>query len=501
MTSLVLQALRLALPDGSTLLEPTDLSLDARVTALVGANGCGKSSLCRVLAGLDPPAGGTVHRTASVALVDPQAMRRRPGSIAACLGDRMDAPDLARWLSRLGLSDLDAGRAMASLSGGEITRLALAAALAGGARYLVMDEPGAHLDRPGRAWLQGWLATHREGVLLVSHDRELLGTAARVVEFSRRRLHDHAMDFDAYLAQRATEDAAAARTLAAARRDRAQVDSRTQQARERADQRAAAGRRGRRGGDHGAMHYDFMRGRAEAGAGRRERAAHARADAAARQVQAARERLRVSVDFDLRLDGRGPPAGKRLLEVRGLRATAGGRVLFEDMDLVVTGPRRIGVCGANGSGKSRLLRLLAGQAMPESGEVRRPALATVWLDQRAALPDEAGSLLVNFGLLQPGLPEAGLRERLAWFGFRGDRVGQGVDTLSAGERMRLALCCHLAGPRLPDLLLLDEPDNHLDLESLATVEHALRQYPGALVVASHSPGFLDAIGAIERIDL
>ncbi len=501
MSRLVLQALRLSLPDGSPLLEATDLVLDGRIAALVGANGSGKSTLCRVLAGIDAAAGGQLLAQTAVGLVDPAAIRRHRGSVGEWLGSRIAEPSLPRWLGRLGLDRLDWSRDTDSLSGGESTRLAIATVLASGAGFLLLDEPSAHLDRAGRDWLRGWLRAHRDGALLVSHDRELLSVASRVLELSGRRLHDYSTDFDGFIALRQHEQAAAERAVGAARQEQARVRERAQIAHERAERRAASGRRGRRGGDHGAMYYDFMQGRAEHGAGRRIRSVEQRVDAAQTELRNARERLRTAARFDLRLQGHGPPAGKRLLDARGLRASAGSRVLFESLDIVLHGPVRIGIVGRNGSGKSRLLRLLAGLDRPNAGEIHRSGLPIAWLDQHAALPLPDATVLSNFRVAQSSLHEDALRERLAWFGFGGERVGQAATTLSAGERMRLMLCCQLAGATLPQVLLLDEPDNHLDLESLAIVEHALRQYPGALVVASHSTGFLRAIGIEQTIDL
>jgi len=501
MSRLVLQALRLTLPGGSLLLERSDLVLDTRITALVGANGVGKSTLCRVLAGRQTPAAGHVVAHGPVAWVDPAALRNQSVSISEWLGERVADTRLPRWLARLDLAEMDWQRPLASLSGGEITRLALAAALATGADYLILDEPAAHLDHAGRAWLADWLRHHRGGALLVSHERELLATAMRVLELSNQRLHDYALDFAAYLARRGLEQAAAERALATARTEHERVRRSAQQARERAERRAAQGRRARAGGDHGPMYFDYVQGRAEHGSGRREHAAAARSEAAAQQIRACRERLRVTASFDLRLRGQGPAAGKRVLDARDLGASAGSRRLFDGLNLRLTGPERIGIIGRNGSGKSRLLRIFAGIDPPEHGQVDRAALPMVWLDQHAALPCPSASLLANVRALQPASSEAELRERLAWFGFRGDRVAQPAATLSCGERLRLALCGHLAGTQPPQLLLLDEPDNHLDFASLAIVEHALRQYPGALIVVSHSHGFLEAIGIERVIDL
>lgn len=497
MSALVLQALSLSLPTGGVLLHPTDLVLDQRITALVGANGVGKSSLCRVLAGRAAPDGGRLRVQARVGWVDPVALEQASGSVADWLERAGVDVDVAAWLARLELAALEPDRLLHSLSGGERARLALAVALAAEPGYLILDEPAAHLDVAGRGWLIERMRRQRGGVLLVSHNRELLATASRVLELANGRLHDYALDFAAYRAARAAEQRAAERELADARRQQAHVRAQAQAARERAEQRAATGRRGRRNGDQGALYYDFVQERAEAAGGRRERAAGARIANAGAGIESARQRLRLEAKFDLRLEGRGPPAGRRLLQADRLSARAGERALFERLSFDVTGPERIGIVGRNGSGKSRLLRILAGLEAPCTGDVMRAAGRVSWLGQHAVPPQPEASLLDNLRAAQPALREDAVRERLAWFGFRADRVRQPAATLSRGERLRLALCCELGGDRLPQLLLLDEPDNHLDLDALATVEHALRQYPGALMVVSHSRAFLEAIG-IER---
>jgi ATPase subunit of ABC transporter with duplicated ATPase domains len=497
---LELRAVALQLPCGRALLAPVSLSLDASVVALIGANGVGKSSLCRTLAGLQPPAGGAVMRHAPVRLLDPFALRAAGGSVLEALSSAMSGTGLWAKLGELGLADLDLSRPISSLSGGEVVRLALAAELSDPGAFLLLDEPGVYLDAEGQAWLMRALARHRGGALLISHSPELLGAAQRVLEFSNGRLHDYAMGYDDYRDLRAIERAAEQRAVHAATTALAQERASAQRARERSEQRASQGRRERARGSHGPLAFDFLQDRAESGAGRRLNAAAQRERVLRDRAQEQRSRLQQQARFDLRLDGLGPPAGRRLLQARGLRIEVAGQVLLRALDLELRGPQRLAIVGRNGSGKSLLLNTLAGRISPAAGTIDCGAPRCVLIDQHATLPP-ADSLLTCMATLQPQSSEAERRERLSWFGFGADQWMTHPQSLSTGERCKLALCAQLDPQRLPDLLLLDEPDSFLDLPARAAVEHAVAQFPGALLVVSHSPDFLRAIGVAEALQL
>jgi ATPase subunit of ABC transporter with duplicated ATPase domains len=512
-----LRALALQLSCGRALLAPSDLCLDRRVTALVGVNGVGKSSLCAAMVGMRAPASGAVLRHAPISWVTAERLLSTGSDMATArvdsahpsasaedlfglVGDALADPALWAHLAALDLAGLDLARPPSSLSGGERMRLLLALAFLRTGDFLLLDEPSAHLDAVARDWLQQRIAQHHGGLLLISHSPELLGCAARVIELSAGRLHDHAMGYADYRQQRALETAALDTRLRQARSELQQARDAAQRGHERAEQRAAQGRRERRRGSQGAMLLDFRQGRAEASGGQRIAAASRREQALADALRTQRERLPLQARFDLRLDGAAPAAGRSLLRARGLRIEAGGRVLVDGFDLDLRGPRRIAIGGRNGSGKSLLLATLAGARAPAAGDVHRQARRCVWIDQHANLP-QAPTLLDAVMQCVPAADPARLRERLSLFGFAAARWGQSPSSLSSGERVRLALCAWLERSVLPELLLLDEPDNHLDLAARAVVEQALQQYPGALLVISHSAAFLDAIGIDERIDL
>lgn len=491
------RGLALVLPTGRRLLQPCDITLDGACTALVGANGVGKTRLCRVLLGLDEPDGGRVLRSGSVGWFN-AGMLPDAGPVSPWLKSGVAGDDLH---ADFGIDGIAADARLEHLSGGERQRLGLAHALAARPDLLILDEPGTHLDRTGRQALIRRIRTWPGGVLLVSHDRELLALAERVLELSAGRLHSYAMDFDRYLHARRREQDAAARDVDAAKRDLKRLHMRAQLSAERAQSRAAQGIRARRRGSQGPMYFDYVAGRAESGSGRRQRQAQARIETAQSNAAAARERLRLETAFDLRLPAAPIASGKSVIDAQGLRIEAGRRVLLDGFDFTLRGPERVAISGRNGSGKSLLLRTFAGLREADGGRLRRTDLPTAWIDQHArpALPRQ--NLLDNLLEIQPELSRGESMQRLAWFGFVDEQLRQPASSLSAGERVRFALACQLAGKRAPALLMLDEPDNHLDLPALAIVQCALLQFRGALIVVSHSEAFLQSVAIERRIHL
>ena len=513
-----LNAVTLATPDGRPLLENLDLVFGSDRTGLVGRNGIGKSTLLSVIAGEALPSAGTVERSGRVAMLR-QSVQAAPGATLADLmglsqalarlrrleagtGSLADAAEadwtlesrLAAALSEVGLAGFETSRPLATLSGGERTRAALAALIIAEPDLILLDEPTNNLDADGRAAIAGVLAGWKKGAVVVSHDRALLRPMDRIVELTSLGARLYGGGYDLYAARKREERAAAERDLDSAKRDVAAVERRIQTARERKARSDAQGVRSRAKGDQPKMLLDAQKERSQRTAGGasaladRQRAAAAEALA---EAEAAVERIR---QLSVRLPSTGLPAGRTVLAFAGVGfAYGGGDPIFANVDFVMAGPERVALTGPNGTGKSTFLKLASGAAEPSSGTVSRP-VASVVLDQSVAILDPSTTILDNFRRLNPAATPNQAHAALARFLFRNADALKPVGALSGGEMLRAGLACTLGGSHPPELLMLDEPTNHLDLDSIAAIEAALADFDGALLVASHDEDFLAAIG-------
>ncbi len=518
-----LHAVTLATADGQPLLENLDIAFGSDRAGLVGRNGIGKSTLLRVIAGETKPHTGSVERSGHVAVLrqtvqvdvdatvaDQFGIRRalvRLRRLAAGRGSLEDATEadwtlearLATSLAEVGLAGIDPDRPLATLSGGERTRVALAALLLDEPDLILLDEPTNNLDAAGREAVMRVLANWKKGAVVISHDRALLREMDRIVELSSLGARSYGGGFDLYSVRKAEEREAAERNLDVAKRSALHLERRAQTARERQAKRNARGERSRAKGDQPKLLLDAQRERSERTvAGASQLAERQRVSAAEAITEAEAEVERVT-RLAVRLPATGLPSGRTVVvfDCVGF-AHPGGTAVFDGINFAMTGRERVALTGPNGSGKSTFLRLASGDAEPTSGAVSRP-VGSVMLDQSVAILDPAASILDNFRRLDPQATINHAHAVLARFLFRNVDALKPVGALSGGEMLRAGLACTLGGSQPPQLLILDEPTNHLDLDSIAAIEAALRDFDGAILVASHDEDFLGAIGIERRL--
>lgn len=522
---ITLDSVSAAAPDGRVLFHNLNLTIGAERIGLVGRNGVGKSALLALITGTRAPISGTISRAGVVGLLQQLHAPPAGARLVDLLGvgpawDRLDrieagagtAEDLAEadWslpgrvaagLAEAGLADGDPSAPAAALSGGQMTRAALAGLLVAAPDVLLLDEPTNNLDAAGRDQLDQLLRRWKGGAVIVSHDRALLRGLDRIVELSSLGAASYGGGYDLYAARKAAEIAAAAHDLDIAEREVRRAARDAQLVRERKARRDAAGRRFAAKGSEPKILLGAQAQRAELSGARDNRLADRAAQEAAQAREAADarvERLR-RLAFDL--PSCGLPAGRLALDFDGVGfAYPGGPPLLADLSFRLVGPERAALTGGNGTGKSTLIRLATGGLEPIAGAVIRGVPAAL-LDQRAAVLEDGQTLLENFLRLNPAASANDAHAALARFLFRNLAAHQRAATLSGGERLRAALACVLMAAEPPQLLILDEPTNHLDLDSIQAVEAALAGYDGALLIASHDEDFLEAVGVERRIAL
>ena len=515
-----LDAVSAATPDGRVLFDNLTLAFGRDRTGLVGRNGAGKTTLLRLLTGELRPASGVIGRAGRVGVLR-QTLQPAPGALVADLlgvagplsrltrieagqGDDDDVAD-ADWtlptrvdaaLAEVGMGGVGLDRPADSLSGGQLTRVALAALTVAEPDVILLDEPTNNLDIEARVLVAGFLRRWRGGAVVVSHDRSLLRQMDRIVEISGLGVSVYGGDYDLYAERKALEREAAERDLSAAEREASRIEREAQRARERKARRDASGKRYAASGSAPKILLGAQKRRAEESAGREDRLADRQRDLSAAQLAGAGARVERVRTLAFDLPTTGLSAGKAVLAFDEVTFGYGADAVLSGLSLQVIGPERVAVVGPNGAGKSTLIRLASGALRPTSGRVSRP-VRSVLLDQQAAVLRDEETILEGFRRLNPLATVNDAQAALARFLFRNTAAHQRVGSVSGGERLRAALACVLSGAEPPQLLILDEPTNHLDLQSITAVEQALSGYDGALLVVSHDADFLQAIG-IER---
>ena len=521
---LTLDALAVAAPSGRPLFSGLSASFGRERTGLVGRNGAGKSTLLRVILGACAPLSGTVSRAGRIAMLRqtplpdaaPAAQAlgiaeplARIARIEAGTGTEADFAQ-ADWelparveaaLAGAGLGHIDLMRPLDTFSGGERTRIGIAGLLIAPPDLLLLDEPTNNLVRDGLAAIAGLLAGWSGGAIVVSHDRELLEGMDRILALAPTGTTLHGGGWSAYAAARDAEEARIAADVTRAGRDVRAREREAQAARERQARRSREGRAYAASGSAPKILLGRQRERAENSAGRGGTRARARIDDAAAALETARSRREVTAPLTIDLPSCDLPAGKLLLAFDDVSWSVGGRAIVRHLSFALRGPERVALSGPNGIGKTSVLRLATGRLAPDSGGITRPAEPLPILDQQLAFLAPDLSILDNMRRLNPALGDNAARAALARFAFRNVEAERPIADLSGGEALRAGLACVLGARPVPQLLLLDEPTNHLDMDSVAVIEAALRGYDGALLVVSHDPAFLAAIGVTREIAL
>ncbi|ENO1080282.1 MULTISPECIES: ABC-F family ATP-binding cassette domain-containing protein [Enterobacter] len=510
--SFILHQVTCQFPTGDILFGPLNLTLEPALCALVGRNGSGKTRLLRLLAGLDESASGHIERFGSHAWVAQQHLISPQTTLAELLGydaifaarKRIDSGDYqpddldtldGRWdvAERLSeafinanLPPFDPDKPAGELSGGERIRALLCGAFTAEADFMLLDEPTNHLDRQGRAWFYDQLSRFQGGVLVASHDRELLEQVPRILELSASGLRSYGGNYTDYQTQRDAEQQAARAALEHAATERKRTRVRMQKEHDDSQRRSAKTLRTVDTLNIASFERVKYKGAAKERIGSWKKQHSEQNEALNASVKKARERVEEDNPVMFTLPGNQIPDGKQVLVLEDLVLP---HVPVPPLNWRMDGPMRVALKGPNGCGKSTLLKILLGEIAPRSGTCK-VSVSCAYLDQHLSRLDLSQSVMTHLNLSHTPLEEGVLRTRLAQLQLGADKVTLPLAELSGGERLKAALACVLWRAEATQLLLLDEPTNHLDLASVQAIEAALAGFPGALLVVSHDEAFL-----------
>ncbi|MEO1987512.1 MAG: ABC-F family ATP-binding cassette domain-containing protein [Martelella sp.] len=484
---------------GRLLIENASVSIpDGMKAGLVGRNGAGKSTLFRVLTGALAPETGTVSlpkraRIGQVAqeapgtedplidivlaadkeraaLLDEAETARDPDRIAEIhtrLAD-IDAHSAearaASILSGLGFDEAAQKRPASSFSGGWRMRVALAAVLFSEPDLLLLDEPTNYLDLEGTLWLEDYIRRYPYSVIIISHDRDLLNTAANaIVHLDQKKLTFYRGSYDQFARQKAAQDELQMKAHAKNEAQRKHLQS----------------------------FIDRFKAKAS------------KARQAQSRVKALERMGTVSAVIEDHVQGFSFPAPEKIpaspiVAIEdGAVGYAPGKPILTGLNLRLDNDDRIALLGANGNGKSTFAKFISGRLKPESGTLKlAPGLLTGFFAQHQIddlVPDE--SAIAHVRKLMPTAPEPKVRARVAQMGLATEKMDTPARDLSGGEKARLLM--GLAAFHAPNLLILDEPTNHLDIDSRNALIQALNDYPGAVILISHDRHLIEA--TVDRL--
>ncbi|MEH0665056.1 ABC-F family ATP-binding cassette domain-containing protein [Vibrio scophthalmi] len=506
--------------NGERLFDSLTFSMTKSRVGLVGRNGVGKSMLASILLGEVAPSSGHVMSPQKTAIYRQQGGGLVSGELTIAqflgkhaifealeriengecdtqwfeqVGDEWDLPQrLSEQLVLLGLPP-QPQMLCAQLSGGQLARLQLWQLFESQAELLILDEPSNHLDIKAKRWLIEQIRQYSGAVFVISHDRSLLREMDEIWALSSLGMNIYGGNYDHYAEQQRVEQSAVERQLSHLKKQQKQLKEEAQRNREKAEQRAAQGNRLRRSGSQPKILLDGKKDKATARASNRNKNEQQRQtylDETQQALTSRYEENRAQTFYLTETKGRDKSV---VMMENGVLAY--GR--SEPLTLRLTANNKVRLVGDNGCGKSTLLKTLLGECALREGQLRINT-EFYYLDQHFAALKGDRSMLDNLLTQCQGMTEMKARTLLAGVGFRRDTVFRLADVLSGGEKMKLAMLIVSHQLNQP-FLLLDEPDNHLDLDSKQDLSRALNEYPGGFLLVTHDDDFASDAGVEWQI--
>lgn len=519
---LILQNITYIHPNNDLLFEEINLTVNKHdKIALIGNNGSGKSTLLKIAAGVLKPSNGTVNALSQPYFVPQLFGQYNHLSIAQALQiesklqalreilngnmsvenyelldeDWMIEERCQQALVHWQLADLDLSAKMESLSGGQKTKVFLAGIAIHQPELILLDEPSNHLDSSGRQLLYDFIQSSKSTVVIVSHDRTLLNLLNTVSDLTRSGIQVYGGNYDFYVAQKQVERNALSQDIHSKEKALRKAKEKERETRDRQQKLDVRAQKNLAKAGLPKIVANTLRNSAE-NSSSKIKAVHAeKVGDIAKDLQDLRSSQVDISKMKFGFDDSSLHKGKILFDAVAINFDYGkGDIWQENLDLRVKSGERLALKGNNGSGKTTLIKIILGELEPTSGTAFRAGNRSVYIDQDYSLIDNTLNVYEqaqqhNSNALQ----EHEIKIRLNRFLFTYNDWNKPCSALSGGERMRLILCSLTIGQTSPDIIVMDEPTNNLDIQNIEILTAAINDYQGTLIVVSHDDTFLQDI--------
>lgn len=524
---LYLQSISYTHPNKDILFENISFSINnLEKVALIGNNGVGKSTLLKIIAGdlrasegdlkvetkpyyIPQIVGQFNHMTVAQALgIEKKIIAFKEilnGNASeenyVLLDDDWSIEDRCNQaLEYWQLNNLDLEQKMESLSGGQKAKVFLAGISIHQPDLVLMDEPSNHLDIAGRQLLYDFIQSSKCTMMVVSHDRKILSLLASIYELSKRGIVVYGGNYDFYVQQKQIENNALSQDIYSKEKALRKAKEKERDTLERQQRLDARGKKKQTKAGMGKAMIDKMKNDAENSSAKQKNVHAEKIGGISQELHELRSSVPEIDKMRFGFDNSKLHKGKILITAKNINYGYGSKFLWaENLNLQITSGERIVLHGLNGSGKTTLIKLILGSLEPQTGTIYRADNKAVYIDQNYSLIDNSLNIYEQAQKFNTtALQEYEIKIRLSRFLFSREDWDKSCRALSGGERMRLMICCLTISNQSPDIIVLDEPTNNLDIQNIEILTVAINEYQGTLLVVSHDESFLEQI-RIERV--
>lgn len=514
--------------DKEKLFNNLSLSISKTKAGLIGENGTGKTTLLKIITGKLNADEGTVIREANVVLFPQDFSSFNNKTVAEVLGVKEKLESLEKILSGTAdekdfeiigddwnlneninevfseakLSDIELSRNFNSLSGGEKSRLLFSSLMLNKPDFALLDEPTNHLDTASREILYSLIKKYSGGLLIVSHDRELLNLMDEIVELTRKGIKTYGGNYDFYKEQKQIEAQAALENLNSANLEYKKALKEKKKALERQEIKMSKAKPKAIAEGVTKAARDYLQNKSMKTLSRLKNTHIQKTESLEQKLNVAKEKIEQENKIIIDIKEQQKNYIKKILDVENVNYK------FQDKDFLwknnvsfsLNSRERLNIAGVNGCGKSLLLKLITGELVPCQGKIQLFNKNYAFLDQNMEILEKSLTIYDNVKKFAGSkIPEHEIRIKLARFLFRGNDVFKKIEQLSGGEKMRAGIACLMASENIPQLLILDEPSNNLDIKSVEELSSALNQYIGALIIVSHDKTFIRELNIEKQL--